>query len=111
MGKRTGGKRGAPLGNRNRLKHGNYSARRIARRAEVNALLRRARNLIRRIEMMAWARKALRAKKARKAFHLPLCGEVDARSGASTSGGGRYQRVQRTPTRNASHFDLPTRGR
>ena len=64
MGKRTGGKRGAPAGNRNRLKHGRYCARQIARRAEVQALLRRARNLIRRIEMMAWARKALRRKRS-----------------------------------------------
>ena len=52
MGKRTGGKRGAPVGNRNRLSHGRYSARRVARRKEVQALLRRTRNLIRRIEMI-----------------------------------------------------------
>jgi len=39
MGKRTGGKRSAPVGNRNRLSHGRYSARRIARRKEVQASL------------------------------------------------------------------------
>ena len=60
MGKRTGGKRGAPVGNTNRLKHGRYSARRIARRKEKNTFLRGLRNLTRRIEMMAWSRKALR---------------------------------------------------
>ena len=31
MGKRTGGKRGAPYGNRNRLVHGEYSAATLAR--------------------------------------------------------------------------------
>lgn len=65
LGKRTGGKRGAPFGNANRLKHGRYSARRIRRRSEVNALLRGCRNLTRRIEMMGWSRKALRMKRAR----------------------------------------------
>jgi hypothetical protein len=35
MGKRTGGKRGAPYGNTNRLVHGEYSAAALARnRAE-----------------------------------------------------------------------------
>jgi len=62
MGKRTGGKRGAPVGNSNRLTHGRYSARRIARRKDVKALLRGMRNLTRKIEMMGWARKALRNK-------------------------------------------------
>ncbi len=64
MGIRTGRPRGAPFGNTNRLKHGRFSARRIARRAEVNALLRGCRNLTRRIEMM-WSRKSLRRKMER----------------------------------------------
>lgn len=62
MGKRTGGKRGVPVGNSNRLSHGRYSARRVARRKEVQALLRGMRNLTRKIEIMGWARKALRNK-------------------------------------------------
>jgi len=66
MGKRTGRPRGAPIGNTNRLIHGGYSAHRIRRRKETNVLLRRCRNLTRRIEMMAWSRKALRRKLARR---------------------------------------------
>jgi len=46
MGKRTGGKRGAPFGNTNRLVHGRYSAARIARRKAVNAKLRQIRAFI-----------------------------------------------------------------
>ena len=65
LGIRTGRPRGAPPGNTNRLKHGRYSARRIARRKKTNALLRGCRNLTRRIEMMAWSRKALRRKQER----------------------------------------------
>jgi len=56
--------RGAPVGNTNRLIHGRFSARRIRRRKETNLLLRRCRNLTRTIEMMGWARKALRMKRA-----------------------------------------------
>ena len=67
LGIRTGRPRGAPLGNANRLKHGDYSAQRIQRRKEVNVLLRNARNLIRRVEMMTWSRRALRRKMERAA--------------------------------------------
>ena len=62
LGIRTGRPRGAPPGNTNRLIHGDYSAERIRRRKEVNVVLRNARNLIRRIEMMTWSRRALRRK-------------------------------------------------
>ncbi len=47
--------------------HGRFSARRITRRKETNTLLRRVRNLTRRIEMIAWSRKALRLKRAHDA--------------------------------------------
>jgi hypothetical protein len=81
LGIRTGRPRGAPIDNTNRLKHGRYSAHRIRRRKEVNVLLRKGRNLIRRIEMMAWSRKALRLK-AQKATSTSVVipGERSARS-------------------------------
>ncbi len=82
LGKRTGRPRGAPKGNTNRLKHGRFSARRITRRKETNTLLRRLRNLTRRIEMMAWSRKALRKKKERIASaSIVIPGERRAQSG------------------------------
>jgi uncharacterized protein YjcR len=37
---------GAPLGNRNALKHGHYSARAIAARRAIRALLRESREII-----------------------------------------------------------------
>ena len=81
MGKRTGRPRGAPIGNTNRLKHGRFSARRIRRRAEVNVLLRRCRNLTRKIEMMGWSRKALRMKMASAASaQIVIPGEHGAQS-------------------------------
>ena len=86
MGKRTGRPRGAPPGNTNRLKHGRYSARRIRRRKETNVLLRSVRNLTRRIEMMAWSRKALRMKRA---------GEAKVPSLTSPLWGGRNAGAQR----------------
>ena len=49
MGKRTGGKKGAPFGNRNRLKHGRYSRAAQAARKEAIAQLRDVRL------MQAWA--------------------------------------------------------
>ena len=70
LGKRTGGKRGAPFGNTNRLKHGRYTRARAARRAWRDGLLRSARNLARRLEMMAWSRQALRRKCARSTSPL-----------------------------------------
>jgi hypothetical protein len=111
MGKRTGGRRGTPVGNTNRLKHGRFSARRISRRKEVNALLRSVRNLTRRIEMMGWSRKAMRRKMVQARFSpsgypTPSKGFVAAsdthlaRSGFSErsarSGGGRA-RVKEGP--------------
>jgi uncharacterized protein YjcR len=38
---------GAPKGNKNNFKHGHYSAEAIARRREISALMRAARELIR----------------------------------------------------------------
>ena len=40
MGKRTGGKKGAPFGNSNRLKHGRYSRAALATRKQAIAQLR-----------------------------------------------------------------------
>src|ERR1700749_5305297 len=62
LGKRTGGRRGAPFGNGNRLKHGRYAAETIAVRKETEALLRPARALIRRALLFAKLRKILSGK-------------------------------------------------
>jgi len=51
LGKRTGGKVGAPFGNRNRLRHGRYTRARIARHARVRARLRETRNLVCRLDL------------------------------------------------------------
>jgi glucans biosynthesis protein len=40
---------GAPIGNTNALRHGNYTAKSIAEWREVSALIRRARTLLRQI--------------------------------------------------------------
>ena len=64
LGRRTGGRRGAPFGNRNRLVHGAYPRARRARRAEAGTLRHATRNLICRLVMFAHAQKALRLKKA-----------------------------------------------
>ena len=70
MGKRTGGKRGAPLGNKNRLKHGRWSRASIAKDKEIRALVRKARHLIIRANMVVRARRAFLAlvKKRAKAI-------------------------------------------
>ncbi len=67
MGKRTGGKRGAPFGNRNRLRHGTYSRAYAERRAKVRALLARTRALICRLDMFARSREAVLRKRKRQA--------------------------------------------
>jgi hypothetical protein len=67
LGKRTGGKHGAPFGNRNRLLHGTYSRERVERRAKVRALLRRTRALICRLDMFARSRNALLRERKREA--------------------------------------------
>lgn len=87
MGIRTERPRGAPLGNTNRLKHGDYSAQRIQRRKEVNVLLRNARNLIRRIEMMTWSRRALR-RKMEEANSTPTAFPGETRARARVKGRG-----------------------
>jgi hypothetical protein len=61
MGKRTGGKRGAPLGNQNRLKHGRWSKARMADDKALRALLRKTRHLIIRVNMVVRARRAFLA--------------------------------------------------
>jgi hypothetical protein len=70
MGKRTGGKRGAPLGNSNRLKHGRWSKARMADDKAFRALLRKTRHLIIRVNMVTRARRAFLAlvKKRAKAI-------------------------------------------
>src|SRR6185437_4595501 len=52
LGKRTGNKRGAPFGNRNRLVHGLYSRAHIERRRGLRALKRRSRFLLE--QVLAW---------------------------------------------------------
>jgi hypothetical protein len=49
MGKRTGGKKGAPFGNKNRLTHGRYSRAGQAARRTATARLRHVQL------MLAWA--------------------------------------------------------
>jgi hypothetical protein len=61
MGKRTGGKRGAPFGNKNRLKHGRWSKARLADDKALRALLRKTRHLIIRVNMVVRARRAFLA--------------------------------------------------
>ena len=61
MGKRTGGKRGAPFGNSNRLKHGRWSKARLAKDRELAALIRQTRCLIIRANMVTRARRAFLA--------------------------------------------------
>ena len=58
LGKRTGGKRGAPYGNSNRLKHGRWSKAQIADDKAFRALLRQTRCLIIRANMVVRARRA-----------------------------------------------------
>jgi hypothetical protein len=58
LGKRTGGKRGAPYGNSNRLKHGRWSKAQIADDKAFQALLRQTRYLIIRANMVVRARRA-----------------------------------------------------
>ncbi|HEY4112573.1 MAG TPA: hypothetical protein VGM17_00795 [Rhizomicrobium sp.] len=60
-------RRGAPKGNRNRLKHGRWSGEFAERRREIDALLCAARNAIVRAEMVVRARKNLQRVKTYKA--------------------------------------------
>jgi hypothetical protein len=53
-------RRGAPLGNRNRLKHGAFSKATVRRKAEIHALVAKAEALIVRAGMVAKARQALK---------------------------------------------------
>ena len=67
MGKRTGGKRGAPFGNSNRLKHGRWSKAFIEDRREHRALIRKSRHLVIRADMVTRARRAFVAARTRRA--------------------------------------------
>ncbi|HTT99223.1 MAG TPA: hypothetical protein VMF58_14325, partial [Rhizomicrobium sp.] len=76
MGKRTGRPRGAPAGNTNRLKHGLYSAGHRAEHAQIAALIRESRYLVRRALLFVKLRKVVRRLAARTApsgpsGHLP----------------------------------------
>ena len=70
MGKRTGGKRGAPFGNSNRLKHGRWTKAKIADDKAFRALLRKTRHLIIRANMVVRARRAFQALVKRRAKTL-----------------------------------------
>ena len=59
MGRRTGNPRGAPKGNTNRLKHGRWGREFATHKAEVDALLREARNAVIRANMVVRARRNL----------------------------------------------------
>jgi hypothetical protein len=82
-------KGGAPRGNTNRLIHGGYTRERRALHAAIRAHIREGRELI------AMAKLVL----AERAMGIqpPSCGEVDARSEASTSGGGNSIRLAPAP--------------
>src|ERR1700755_3055290 len=60
-------KRGAPLGNINRLTHGRNTRAYKERRAKLRTLRRRTRNLIIRAKLVLSARRALHAKQMRAA--------------------------------------------
>lgn len=61
MSKPTGGKRGAPFGNRNSLKHGDYTAAKLAARRQARALLQET------MLIDAWANAVDRLRKAKRA--------------------------------------------
>jgi hypothetical protein len=67
MGKRTGGKRGAPFGNSNRLVHGRWSKAFTEDRRAHRALIRKARHLVIRADMVTRARRAFVAARKRRA--------------------------------------------
>src|ERR1700743_2310841 len=71
LGRRTGGKKGAPFGNRNRLLHGRYTRACSARKREYRMLRRGTRNLICRLGLLAKARKALLSRRLRKRNSAP----------------------------------------
>ena len=76
MGKRPGRPRGAPPGNKNRLKHGLYSAAHRTEHAQVAALIRESRYLVRRVLLFVKLRKVVQRLAARTApsgpaGHLP----------------------------------------
>jgi hypothetical protein len=73
-------KRGGQPGNHNRFRHGRYTRHRAARRASARALMRRARDLIIRIGMIAKSRAALRKKQMAVTFHRPTEGIVKVKN-------------------------------
>jgi hypothetical protein len=88
-------KLGAPRGNRNAFKTGCYASEPRALRKEIAAWKRETRALL------AWVAKS-----------PPPCGEADNLERSERfSGGGPLGMATPSLTRNASHFDLPIRGR
>ena len=95
MGKRTGRPRGALVGNTNRLKHGRYSRAHCAELAEVSALIRESRALVRRALLFLKLRKVLEGKWER---------EVNAPSASLTA------LAQHLPRKQGRIFPLPACG-
>jgi hypothetical protein len=65
MGKKTGGKRGAPYGNRNRLVHGEYSAVALARNL-VEAASRAYFRLVEDMTKLLWRLERLESTRGRE---------------------------------------------
>jgi hypothetical protein len=65
MGKKTGGKRGAPYGNRNRLVHGEYSAAALARN-RVEAASRTDFRLVEDMTKLLWRLDRLESTRTRE---------------------------------------------
>ncbi|HUJ48386.1 MAG TPA: hypothetical protein VLV55_14725 [Rhizomicrobium sp.] len=82
MGRRTGNPRGAPKGNTNRLKHGRWGREFAAYKAEVDALLREAKNAVIRANMVVRARRNL----ARRVTAMTM---KERRAGSSPAQRGR----------------------
>ena len=79
-------KRGGQPGNRNRLRHGAFSAKARERREWVRGLVASTNALIVRIEMVARARKALKAKQHR--LTSPNAGRSTQVSASELASGG-----------------------
>ena len=108
-------KGGAPRGNQNRFVHGRYTRERRALYAAIRAHIREGRELI------AWARLVLAERAMGAALERcvqpPPCGGSqrqranDARSEASTSGGGRSLAPSPHPKNPSDFSTSPQRGR
>jgi hypothetical protein len=129
--------RGAPKGNTNRLRHGNYSRTRKQRRAEVRSEIRKLKNLVIKATLVLHARRALRLKNTRRACCSPLTSPLwggrfsrsEKRVGAGAQRAPKKTKAEQyakmskilyanlaSPTRSSRSFgasknDLPARGR